>query len=46
MKKDLQCEINAAGGTWQAAERVWHVLEFEVRKLGLAGCIVRERGRH
>lgn len=41
-EKDLQCEINAAGGTWQVAERVWYASEFEVRKLGLVGRIVRE----
>ncbi len=41
-EKDLQRKINAAGGTWQAAEYVWHAPEFEVRKLGLVGRIVRE----
>jgi hypothetical protein len=40
-EKDLQRQVKAIGGTWDANKKLWYAPEEYVRRIGLAGRIVR-----
>jgi len=40
-EKDLQRQVKAVGGTWDAAKKLWYAPEEYVKRLGLTKRIVR-----
>lgn len=40
-EKELQRQIKAIGGTWNASQRLWYAPEEHVRRIGLTKRIVR-----
>lgn len=41
-EKDLQRQIKAIGGSWDARKKLWYAPEKHVERVGLANRIVRE----